>query len=79
MVTEMHKAFIICRSQTEAFAASRLLEGAGIRAQLTRPPRGEHTSACAYALRIDQADLGAAQRRLQGKNFVPCKFHVIED
>lgn len=79
MVTIMHKALIVCRSQTEAFAAYRLLEGAGIRGAMTRPPRQDRTSSCSYAVRIDCSELDAAQRRLQEKNFVPCKVHILED
>lgn len=77
----MHKekALIICRSQTEAFAAYRLLEGAGIRGVMTRPPRELRTSSCSFAVRIDRSELDAAQKRLQEKNFLPCKIYMLED
>lgn len=79
MVTLMQKALFICRSQTEAFAAYRLLESAGIRGVLTRPPREISTSSCSYAVRVNGEDLTAAQNYLAEKNFLPCKVHMLED
>ena len=75
----MHKALFICRSQTEAFAAYRLLEAAGIRGVLTRPPRELSSSSCSYAVRVNGTDLTAAQKYLTEKNFLPCKVHILED
>ena len=74
----MYRAYIICRSQTEALRAYRLLEGAGIRGVLTRPPREDRTSSCAYAVRIRYEEVGPAQEWLDRKDFAPCKVRVLE-
>ncbi len=68
--------YLIFRSQTEALKASRLLEGAGIRGLLTKPPRQEGSSSCEYAIRILENQLEAAKRRMQETNFVPCKIRA---
>lgn len=57
--------------------AYRILEGAGIRGVMTRPPREDRTSSCAYAVRIRPEELEVAKARLEDKNFAQCKIRVV--
>ncbi len=55
----------------------RLLESVGVRGIMTRPPREDRTSSCAYAVRIRPEELEAAQAQLDGTDFAPCKIRVV--
>ena len=57
----LEKALLICDSQTEALALKRVLAGGGVSGWLVRPPRDAQTRSCAYAVRIDRAELPQAQ------------------
>lgn len=76
MVTFMNKILIICRSQTEAFAASRFLQEIGIRGRLMRPPQEYRVHSCTYAVQIDAADLNDAKQYLQEKDFLSCTYET---
>lgn len=74
----MNRVYLICRSQTEAFRAYRLLEGAGIRGVLTRPPREDCKSPCAYAVRVRPEEAAPALEWLEKHNFAPCAARAVE-
>lgn len=65
----MNEVFIICRSQTESFAAYRALDRAGIRGCLTKPPRQSRRNSCSYAIKICACDLANAEQVLGNANF----------
>ncbi len=44
---------------------------------MTRPPREDRTSSCAYAVRIRPEELETAKARLEEQNFSPCKIRVV--
>lgn len=56
---------------------SRLLERSGIRGVLTRPPREDRGSSCAYAVRIREDEIATAQRTLQQNYGAPYKIRSV--
>ena len=46
---------IMCRSQTYAQRASRLLERSGITAPMSRAPQGLSGTGCAWCVRVNEA------------------------
>lgn len=55
---------IACRSLTYAQRAARTLERSGITAAVIRMPRELSATSCAYAVRIPERKLAAAQQTL---------------
>lgn len=70
---------IVCRSQTEAFQCIRMLEGAGVRGVLRKPPRAKTDNFCAWGVRIRAEDLSTAMRRMNEKNFVPIRVYEFQE
>ncbi len=75
----MRRVMIVCRSQTEALRCARLLQGAGIRGVLRKPPRDKWDNSCAWGVRIQSGDLSEAQRRMSEKNFAPARVYEFDD
>lgn len=75
----MKKNMIVCRSQTEALKCTRLLEGAGIRGLLTKPPREMSAGSCSWGIKIRAEELSTAQRRLQEKQFSSCQIYEYDE
>ncbi len=57
---------VLFRSLTTAQRAARLLEREAFRIRLGRAPSGVTDSGCAYCLHMEEADLSAALRLLDG-------------
>lgn len=62
---------IMCRSQTYAQRASRLLERSGITAPISRAPQGLGSSGCAWCVKVAGAkyEQALALLRRSGANF----------
>ena len=59
---------IACRSLTYAQRAARTLERNGITAAVIRMPRELSEASCAYAVRVSERKLAAAQQALLAAN-----------
>lgn len=59
---------IACRSLTYAQRAARTLERSGITTAVLRMPRELSATSCAYAVRVSERKLAAAQQALLAAN-----------
>ena len=74
----MKNALILCRSVTSAQRSARILEGALIRASVTKAPRELSLSGCGYALELN-SKLEEAVSLLRKKDMPFGKVFVREE
>lgn len=74
----MEHYLIIARSVTYAQRMQRTLNRAGIRCQIFRAPRDLSDAGCAYAVRIQAADLAAALPALHRESLDPVRIFVAQ-
>lgn len=65
-----HYLFVV-RSATQAQQVARVLNSGGIHASVQRVPAEFARQGCTYAVRVDAADLDAAQERLRQAQLTP--------
>ena len=65
-----HYLFVV-RSATQAQQMARVLNSGGIHASVQRVPAEFARQGCTYAVRVDAADLDAAQERLRQAHLTP--------
>ncbi len=65
-----HYLFVV-RSATQAQQVARVLNSGGIHASVQRVPAEFARQGCTYAVRVDAADLDAAQERLRQAHLTP--------
>ena len=65
-----HYLFVV-RSATQAQQMARVLNSGGIHASVQRVPAEFARQGCTYAVRVDAADLDAAQERLRQAQLTP--------
>lgn len=75
----MYKCLIICKSQTDAQKASKILSGCGISSGIVRPPRDMMISSCTYAVRITENNLRQSLLCLKEKSFSPVSVCTLFD
>lgn len=75
----MYKCLIICKSQTDAQQASRILSSCGVSSSIVRPPRDMMISSCTYAVKISESNLRQSLLCLKEKNFTPVSVCSLFD
>lgn len=75
----MEHYLILARSVTYAQRMQRAVSRAGIRCQLFRAPRDLSDSGCAYALKLEPADLANALYAVYGSALGPVRVFLYQN
>lgn len=76
----MQNYLLLCRSITHAQRMSSVLERAGVRGRILRPPLGLTDRGCSYAVWVGKPNLEAAMQILRAEQLLPERiFYAVGD